>query len=286
MYAFSAAGSPSVMYSAGGDKHVLEWDLGSGTLKGAIARSPATIYSLGYIPGTHQLVIGQAAGGLHVIDLQQKKEIHHFTVHAKGIFSLKYDPASQRLFAASADGLLSAWDTRDWSLLATVPLSPDKIRSIAVSPSQEKIAVACSDSFIRILNYTTLAVVREFKAHDWSTNVVCWHPEKPLLLSGSKDAHLRIWDAGDDFVMHESIPAHNYAIYSLVFSPDSRFFATGSRDKTIKLWDARTFEFILRISHEAHNSHTHSVNALYWHEHTNILLSGGDDRNVIGWNIS
>jgi WD40 repeat protein len=285
VYAFSQAASPSHFYSAGGDKLVLEWDLETGTICSAVAKAPASIYSLCYIPETHQLAIGQSAGGLHVIDLTLKKEIHHFTVHRKGIFNLQYDAASQRLFAASADGLLTAWDAGDWSLLANVSVCDEKIRSISVSPSLDRIAVSCSDTFIRILNYTTLAFVNEFKAHDWGVNAVCWHPEKPLLLSGSKDAHLRVWDAADDFRLLSTIPAHNYAIYSIAFHPDGKLFATGSRDKTIKIWDAHSFEFLLRISKEVHNSHTHSVNSLLWHSFQDVLLSGGDDREVMAWDV-
>lgn len=81
------------------------------------------------------------------------------------------------------------------------------------------------------------------------------------------------------------IPAHWYAINDLKLSPDGKYFASASRDKTIKIWDANSYELLKVLDNEKFEGHTHSVNSLLWvNEH--LLLSTGDDRQIIAWEIN
>jgi WD40 repeat protein len=82
----------------------------------------------------------------------------------------------------------------------------------------------------------------------------------------------------------KKIPAHNFAIYRLLSLKTDTLFASASRDKTIKLWDAE-FRPLMRINQEQFNGHTHSVNALYWNEELNLLVSAGDDRRILAWKL-
>jgi WD40 repeat protein len=105
------------------------------------------------------------------------------------------------------------------------------------------------------------------------------------MLSGGRDAMLRVWDAKKLTLLKE-IPAHNYAIYSISFSPDKKLFATGSRDKTLKIWKASDHSFLFRADKEKSDAHTHSVNKTLWTKFHDILISGGDDRKVMAWVVS
>jgi len=128
-------------------------------------------------------------------------------------------------------------------------------------------------------NYKELARIH---AHKESVNALYILPDSQILVSGGKDAHLNFWSA-TDYSLLNSVPAHNYAIYSITPSPDGNYFATGSRDKTIKIWNSKTYEILLRISQEKYLGHSHSVNKVLWLK--NALLSAGDDRKIIGWQI-
>jgi WD40 repeat protein len=123
-----------------------------------------------------------------------------------------------------------------------------------------------------------------YSAHTLSANIVRYSPDGKFLLSGGRDAHLNIWDT-KNYSQVKSIPAHNYAIYDIAFSPDAKLFATASRDKTIKIWDADMFEILARISKENYEGHVNSVNKLFWSDYNNYLVSSGDDRAVMVWEI-
>ena len=123
-----------------------------------------------------------------------------------------------------------------------------------------------------------------FDAHQLSANCVAYHPNGKQLLSGGRDAHLNSWDAST-YQLIKSIPAHNYAIYDIVFSPDNKYFATASRDKTIKIWNAEDAGLLMRINKEKYDGHSNSVNKLLWCKYNNYLVSTGDDRIIMVWEV-
>jgi WD40 repeat protein len=143
---------------------------------------------------------------------------------------------------------------------------------------------ACGDGYIRVLELPTLKVVNQFYAHDLSANKVIKHPIKDIILSGGRDAHLNIMEWPSCKIM-EKIPAHNFAIYDIVFHPENSLFATASRDKNIKIWDANSLQFLYRIDKEKNEGHINSVNKLLWSKYENTLVSTGDDRSMMGWQI-
>ena len=63
-------------------------------------------------------------------------------------------------------------------------------------------------------------------------------------------------------------------------------FATASRDKTIKIWDSKTFEQLKVINKEKDRGYLNSVNKLIWSTYNNYLISAGDDRAIIIWEIN
>lgn len=286
VYALHPSLNPKHFYSGGGDRNVVEWEINNPESGKIVAKSTSTIYSISKIQDQGLLLIGQGLGGLHVIDVELKKEIHYLKLHESGIFNLKFDKNLHRCFASSADGSISVWDTINWQLIRHIKISDEKIRSISLSQELNLIAIACSDSFIYILKYDSLEPFLKFKAHSWGANVVNWHPNGKWLISASKDAHIRVWDATDNFNMILNIPAHNYAIYAIDFDPENQWMASASRDKTIKIWEADTLDFLLRIDKKDTDGHTHSVNTLLWLNEENMLLSGGDDRSILTWKIN
>lgn len=55
------------------------------------------------------------------------------------------------------------------------------------------LAVACGDGSIRIFDVVSMREFQRIDGHQLSVNCVRFHPEDNYLLSGGKDAHLKIW---------------------------------------------------------------------------------------------
>jgi WD40 repeat protein len=160
------------------------------------------------------------------------------------------------------------------------------VRSIAVSETRNELAVGYSDHYIRILEADTLKLKYAFKAHANSVFTVVYSPEDNFLLSGSRDAHLKIWQPEEGYQEYSAIVAHLFTINHLTFSPNGAYFATCSMDKSIKIWDAQTFRLLKVIDRARHAGHGTSVNKLFWPARVNSLVSCSDDRTISVWDLN
>jgi len=285
VYALERSIAPELFFSGSSDKLVTEWNLGSDSAPRGIVNVGSIIYSLRHIPERRLLLIGVLGGGLHVVDLEKKQEIKFLVHHKNGIFDITYSLLLNRVYTASADGSLAVWSLDDFTLLYSLDLCKEKVRSIQLKQDGSELAVASGDGMIRIFDPENMTEKISFKAHELSANTVMYHPSNDLLLSGGRDAHLNIWGA-KSYHLLQSIPAHNYAVYGIEFSPDGRLLATASRDKTIKIWDAESFEILARIDKEKYQGHLNSVNKILWTSYQNYLISAGDDRSIMVWEIT
>ena len=112
-----------------------------------------------------------------------------------------------------------------------------------------------------------------------------------LLLSGSQDATIRLWDvrelAGDRSVMTcQSLlkyPGNNEGIRDLRWSPTNGVeFAVGTDNGVIQHWDFRRASApLLKVN--AHEKTCHSID---WHPDGKHIASGGADKNVKIWDFS
>jgi WD40 repeat protein len=105
------------------------------------------------------------------------------------------------------------------------------------------------------------------------------------LLSGSRDARLKIWDVEAGYVLEKEIVAHTFAINYIDFSPNSNYFATCSMDKSVKIWDSESFKLLKVIDRARHAGHGTSVNKLLWTKYDNQIVSASDDRTISVWKI-
>lgn len=275
--------APNTFYSGSGDGMVIRWNLDDFTSGVVVAKVQANIFSLCSLP-SDILLIGQMNGGINVISLAEKKELRHLVYQQGAIYDMLHDSANNRILTAAGDGTLAVMDSSTLQLLKTVSLSEKSIRQLALHPAQRLLAAGCSDNTAYILDSNTLTVQHKLTEHESTVFSVCFSPDGKHLLTGSRDARLRVWDVHNNFQLLHTIPAHLFTINCIVYSPDGKLFATASRDKTIKLWNAETFELLKVIDKEKLNGHLNSVNKLLWLR-DDVLVSCSDDRSVMGWEI-
>ena len=267
------------IYSGSADHYVTRWNIETGEQDKFAVKFEHSIYSIEIIEN-NLLVVGLSSGGIHVFDLSERKEIKFFTQHTKAVFSLKFNPLKHQLFAADAEGNLSVWNTLDLSLMIYLPLDCGKIRRMSVTNSGDYIALACQDGNLRILDTDNFNEIHTINAHKDGATSVLFHSNQELLLSGGKDALIKVWNWRKEELI-ETIVAHNFAVYDLVELLENDVFISASRDKKMKVWNSNNFEFIERLEIK-NGGHKHSVNSLS-RINENTFVSCSDDKQIIVW---
>lgn len=64
---------------------------------------------------------------------------------------------------------------------------------------------------------------------------ISWSADSRLLLSGSKDSTLKIWDIRTR-KLKQDLPGHADEVFAVDWSPDGEKVASGGRDRVLKLW--------------------------------------------------
>lgn len=283
VYALAPGAEPDVFFSSGGDGVIAQWSLKMPDSGRMIAKVSSSVYALHYYAQRNLLVVGQNFDGIHLIDLNEKKEVGSIKLGTSAIFDIKV--VKDRIFATLANGEVHVLDLTTLKTLKLIKASEKSARTIAISENLGHFAVGYSDNFIRVFSLHDFSQLNEIEAHKISVFTVQYSPDHRYLISGSRDAHLKIWDTQSGYHLHESIVAHMFAINHLDFSPDGKHFVTCSMDKSIKVWDAETFQLLKVIDKARHAGHGTSVNRVLWTNFNNLLLSASDDRSISIWDI-
>ena len=124
-------------------------------------------------------------------------------------------------------------------------------------------------------------VCKTFAQHGWDVKCVQWHPEKALIVSGSKDTTFRFWDpkAGKCISI---INGHRNPVNRIKWHANGNIFVTASGDMLSKVWDLRMMK-----EYQTCRAHTEAVTALSFHPlNHNIFVSGGFDGHIFFWDTT
>jgi WD40 repeat protein len=281
IYSVIPAPDPASFLSASGDGMVVLWEPDGSENGQLIASVPNSIYSICLLPDKNQVVLGHNYEGIHLIDLKEKKETGSVKITTSAIFALA--SLGNTVYAGTGDGELILVDAGSLTIRGSVKKSQKSIRTIV--SDGDHLAAGYSDHYIRIFDLPRLQMIHEFKAHENSVFSLKYSPDGRYLLSGSRDARLKIWDRQDGYRLKEEIVAHIYTINAIDYRADGKYFATCSMDKTIKIWDAAQFKLLKVIDKTRHEGHLTSVNKIFWSSYKNRLISCSDDRTISVWDL-
>lgn len=283
IYSLANSDKPGIFFSAGNDKGIVEWSLTKMAFVMVKWPVKSTVYCLeGF---NNQLFSAERNGQVMGYDFLEQSIIADFKAHEYPVFCIKILKSKKELITASEDGTVSVWSLGDFKELFRIKVANDTVRTIAISPDEQEVAFGCKDNEIRIYNSYDFSLNRILSGHTMAVTSLAYSPDGKRLISGSRDAQVKIWDKAGEVV--ENIPAHLYAIYDIAFHPTLSLFATCSQDKSIKIWNAESYALNKILSQEkCGEGHSHSVNKIIWTPDGQFLLSAGDDRKILLWELS
>ena len=279
VYCLANGQSNNSVFSGSADGFVAEWDLEKLEPTKFSIKFNSPVFSLCHISELKLLVVGLFNGHLHIVDLNEKKEIKDFKIPANGIFSIFYHKSKNKIYAGSADGVLNVWDLLTFKHEQSVPVSSQKIRAITRGGNDNEIYIGCGDGNLKIVETENFTELKSIQAHESGLNAIL--VKYDIYITAGKDARIKFFNK-DSHIELKNIPAHNYGIYKIV-QWGLRYFVSCSRDKTIKIWNFNNLDTPLRLDFKTFKGHTASVNDLLINVANNYLISCSDDKKIIVW---
>lgn len=283
VYTLEPGATPSQFFSGAGDGMVVLWDLDRPNEGQLIARLPNSVYALHYHRDSDLLIAGHNHSGIHLLDWKSRTERASLQLTTTQVFAIA--SVDNLLLVGSGDGALTLVNLKTLQVVDTIRLSSKSLRAIVVNRELGEVALGYSDNRIRVVDMRDFQVKYDWEAHVGSVFALRYRQGTHDLISGARDARLKVWDARGGYALINEVVAHMYAINDLAFSPDGRFFVTGSMDKSIKVWSTETQQLLKVIDRSRHAGHGTSVNKVWWTPHENQVISASDDRTISVWNI-
>ncbi|KSA01470.1 uncharacterized protein AC631_02764 [Debaryomyces fabryi] len=113
--------------------------------------------------------------------------------HDLAILSLKYSHNDEWLLSGDQSGVIKYWQT-NFNNVNIINGHSDGIRDIAFSPNDSKFLTCSDDSTMKIWNFNNGQEERSLVGHHWDVKSADWHPNLGLIVSGSKDNLIKLWD--------------------------------------------------------------------------------------------
>lgn len=139
-----------------------------------------------------------------------------------------------------------------------------------------KFVTGSDDANLKIFDFAGGVEELLLTGHNWEVKCVDWHPSKGLLVSGSKDHQVKLWDPRNGRCL-TTLHGHRSTIARTMFEPtEGQLLATCARDQIARVFDLRMMRDVLLL-----RGHEKDITTLTWHPiHRNLLSTGGVDGSL------
>ncbi|KAK7125120.1 hypothetical protein R3I94_019229 [Phoxinus phoxinus] len=196
---FPARRGPQLACTGSDDGTVKLWDIRK---KASVHTFQNTyqVLSVTFNDTSDQIISGGIDNDIKVWDLRQNKLIYSMQGHGDSVTGLSLSADGSYLLSNSMDNSVRVWDIRPFApkercvkiFQGNVHNFEKNLLRCCWSPDGGKIAAGSADRFVYIWDTTTRRILYKLPGHAGSVNEVAFHPEEPIVLSGSSDKRLYI----------------------------------------------------------------------------------------------
>ena len=254
---------------------IFMWKMNSYEMMKTTKAHNSNITSLTNINDRNLFASGSAQGEIKIWD-SNFVCIQTLNDQTGSIIGLIYWQISNSLISSSGDLKLNIYKSREIQLSKTIYAHNKSVQNIAIL-DKNLIATCSGDKTIKIWNGSTL--ITTIIGHiDFVYSLEYFKQEK-LLISGSRDTLIKVWDASN-FNLKANLIGHNSSVISLALIENQTTLISGSCDHSIIIWNLTSFSLTKSL-----RQHTGCVNALNIQYKFNFLISGSSDKTILIWDI-
>ena len=192
------------------------------------------------------LILASAAAGGGLDDFAYQGRL--LSTDSQGVNAVVFSPDAKMLVSGHDDGSIAVWET-------------------------------ASGKKLTALGGYQVPMFSSGSRTQGAINSLAFSPDGKLLVTGSRDGEVSVWDAATWKKM-KTIRSGE-AVNAVIFSPDGKMLAAGGNDTVISFRDTATWEKAKELK-----GHSDWINALAYSKDGKYLASGSKDRTIIVWDAA
>lgn len=222
------------LYDLCDDDHTRVLEVPSGVLEEEGADSPS-IYDVA-LSADGSLVAGLCDRKVRVwrVDTGEYIATLSSTYYGPGERYAAFSPEGAVLAIGDEDGILTLYDTADWTVRYRVPVHGGWLRSVSFSADGSRLVTAGNDGVVRIVQASTGDVVRSLGWERCGVKAVVFLKDGKTLISGHDDGAIRFWNM-ETVTLKETIPIGARPVGHITLLPESSLAAIYMRNPNS--WD-------------------------------------------------
>ncbi|KAF9066616.1 ribosome biogenesis protein Sqt1 [Rhodocollybia butyracea] len=217
-----------------------------------------------------------AAGSSSVLD---DNSVQAFPNHQSSVFAVAVHPTQPLAVTGGEDDLGYIWDITDGEVIVKLTGHSDSVSCVGWSTDGELVSTGGMDGKIRLWrrvgkeDYRTWEFLTELQGPD-EVMFLKWHPKGNVLLAGSNDSTLWLWQLPSGNIM-QVFAGHTGPVQCGAFTPDGKRIVSACGDGALILWDPRSPAPVFKLTPEDARFNLDGVTSLGVNPSSTLAVVGG-----------
>ncbi|XP_061387172.1 pre-mRNA 3' end processing protein WDR33-like [Musca vetustissima] len=251
-------------------------------VKTATNKMRCPIFTLAWTPEGRRLVTGASSGEFTLWNGLTFNFETILQAHDTSVRTMVWSHNDSWMVTGDHAGYVKYWQS-NMNNVKMFQAHKEAIRGISFSPTDSKFVSCSDDGTLRIFDFLRCQEEKVLRGHGADVKCVHWHPQKGLIVSGSKDNQqpIKLWDPKSGTAL-ATLHAHKSTVMDLKWNDNGNWLITASRDHLLKLFDIRN----LKEEAQVFRGHKKEASSVSWHPiHEGLFCSGGSDGSILFWNV-
>jgi WD40 repeat protein len=266
----------NIIASGSKDSTLKLWDIGKGTQIFDFKNHTDVVWNVVFDPLGKKFVSISWDNTAKIYDVDTGELLNNIALPAAGV-DASFDHTGRLLVTCDATPALCIWESDSGVLLNKYEVEK-YIRSCSFYPNSDKVILSIGTS---IYSYDYLDQETQFlfggfdHGHSAFINSLAFSPNGSLLLSGSYDHSIKLWNMDFGNLIQNLVePRH---ITNLTYK--NQRLAVGCSDGIVRIWNYPQLELVYSLV-----GHDSAVNTVIF-DNTNKLYSASNDNTIAEWDL-
>ncbi|KAH9178197.1 ribosome biogenesis protein Sqt1 [Lactarius sanguifluus] len=223
-------------------------------------------------------------GGLGDEIIWEDNSIRHFAGHEGPVYAVSAHPTAPLAASGGGDDFGYIWDVTDGETIVKLTGHADSVTATAFSSDGEMVSTGGMDGRVRVWrrvgtdDYKTWEFLTELQGPD-EVMWLRWHPKGPVLLAGSNDSTVWLWQLPSGHTM-QVFAGHTGPVQCGDFTPDGKRIVTACGDNTLIYWDPRSPTPLFKLTGQDARFDLGGITSLAVNPASTVAVVGGANGGV------